>query len=231
VQFLHADLQRSERIRDHGRDGHGGSARATATISATPGTITLGQSVTVDWSSTNATSCTSSGAWSGSRSVERYGEFHAELERYGHLYVACSGAGCQRAGQRRVQVNARRTPTATNQRNPGDHHAGAECHPRLVFDECHELYEQRGLERFEERERYGEFHAELERYGHLYGGLQRRRGVSAPASARVQVNPASGHGGGGGLGMGTLLGLGMLLASEYSAACARFWNPRRRSTA
>ena len=43
--------------------GGGGSsmAPATATISLTPATITLGQSATLTWS-TNGTSCTASGA-------------------------------------------------------------------------------------------------------------------------------------------------------------------------
>ena len=48
--------------------GGGGSsmAPATATISVTPATIALGQSATLTWS-TNGTSCTASGAWSGTQ--------------------------------------------------------------------------------------------------------------------------------------------------------------------
>jgi hypothetical protein len=54
--------------------GPGGSASNSAsltvnavgvTISASQTTITVGQSATLTWSSTNATSCTASGAWSG----------------------------------------------------------------------------------------------------------------------------------------------------------------------
>ena len=92
--------------------------------------------------------------------------------------VACSGAGgvCTPASGR-MQVDT--TPDATegdDRRSPGTITLGRVPPSDSSSTESHELYEQRGLERFEERERYGEFHAELERYGHLYGGLQRRRG-------------------------------------------------------
>ena len=40
--------------------------KPTVTISASPTTITDGQSSKLTWSSTNATSCTTSGSWSGS---------------------------------------------------------------------------------------------------------------------------------------------------------------------
>lgn len=39
----------------------------TVTISASPTTINLGQSSTITWSTSNVTSCTASGAWSGSQ--------------------------------------------------------------------------------------------------------------------------------------------------------------------
>ena len=50
--------------------GGGGSnmAPATATIAVTPATIALGQSATLTWS-TNGTSCTASGAWSGDQAA------------------------------------------------------------------------------------------------------------------------------------------------------------------
>ena len=38
---------------------------AKVTLAASPATITLGGSATLTWSSTNATACTASGAWSG----------------------------------------------------------------------------------------------------------------------------------------------------------------------
>lgn len=50
--------------------GYGGGSNppaASVTLSVSPTTITLGQSVTLTWSSNSGTSCTASGAWSGSR--------------------------------------------------------------------------------------------------------------------------------------------------------------------
>jgi hypothetical protein len=43
------------------------STPATVTLSVSPSTITLGQSVTVTWSSSAGTSCTAGGAWSGAQ--------------------------------------------------------------------------------------------------------------------------------------------------------------------
>jgi endoglucanase len=47
----------------------GGSQAPTVTIAVSPARIALGQSATLGWSSTNATTCTASGAWSGARPV------------------------------------------------------------------------------------------------------------------------------------------------------------------
>jgi uncharacterized protein (TIGR03118 family) len=52
--------------------GYGGGSSSTpppasVTISATPTTITAGQSATLTWSSNSGTNCTASGAWSGSQ--------------------------------------------------------------------------------------------------------------------------------------------------------------------
>ena len=43
----------------------GGPAPAVVTLTATPTTITLGQSVTLAWTSSAGTSCNAGGAWSG----------------------------------------------------------------------------------------------------------------------------------------------------------------------
>src|SRR5512135_2913473 len=53
-----------------GGGGHGGMGgnRASVTLTANPTTITLGQSSSLTWSSNAGTSCTASGAWSGTRS-------------------------------------------------------------------------------------------------------------------------------------------------------------------
>lgn len=53
---------------DSGGGGGGGGAPApTLTLEASPATVAAGGAVTLSWSATNATSCTASGGWSGSR--------------------------------------------------------------------------------------------------------------------------------------------------------------------
>jgi hypothetical protein len=46
-----------------------GVTTPTVTLSASPTTITSGGSATLTWSSTNATTCTASGAWSGTKAI------------------------------------------------------------------------------------------------------------------------------------------------------------------
>jgi hypothetical protein len=58
---------------DAGADEYGGAGGGTpaptVSLSASPTSITSGQSSTLFWNSTNATSCTASGAWSGTKAV------------------------------------------------------------------------------------------------------------------------------------------------------------------
>lgn len=48
---------------------NGGSLAPTLTFAANPASVTSGGSSTLSWNSTNATSCTASGAWSGSKAT------------------------------------------------------------------------------------------------------------------------------------------------------------------
>jgi hypothetical protein len=64
---------------------------ATATISANPTSITSGGSSTLTWSSTNATSCTSSGAWSGARGTS--GTLSVSPTSTSTYSIVCSGTG------------------------------------------------------------------------------------------------------------------------------------------
>ena len=54
-----------------GANDRGGNTTtpATASISANPTTVMVDESTTITWSSTNASSCTASGAWSGDKST------------------------------------------------------------------------------------------------------------------------------------------------------------------
>jgi hypothetical protein len=83
--------------------GAGGSAEATSTVtivpqptvtlSATPTTIASGSSTAVTWSSTNATACLASGAWSGNRAVS--GSEPVTLSQSGTLTLTCNNLVAQ----------------------------------------------------------------------------------------------------------------------------------------
>jgi hypothetical protein len=83
--------------------GAGGSATHTATISVTnaiptvnlaasPGTVQTGANTTLTWSSSNATSCTASGGWLGSRATSGSSTTGA-LNTTTIYALACTGAG------------------------------------------------------------------------------------------------------------------------------------------
>ena len=65
----------------------------TVTLSASPTTVTQGQTTTLTWSSTNATGCTASGAWSGTQATS--GTFAASSLLVGPLNftLSCTGSG------------------------------------------------------------------------------------------------------------------------------------------
>jgi hypothetical protein len=66
------------------------SPLATVNISASPTTITSGNSSTITWSSTNATTCTASGAWSGTKATS--GTATVSPTANSTYTLTCSGA-------------------------------------------------------------------------------------------------------------------------------------------
>ncbi len=99
--------------------GAGGSANATATLTATapppaptvtiavsPTSITVGQSATVTWSSTNASSCTASGAWSGAEATSGTMSVTPSSSGAASYTLACSGAGGTANGTASLTVAA-----------------------------------------------------------------------------------------------------------------------------
>ena len=73
--------------------GTSGPSAPTVTLSANPTSITVGQAATLSWSSTNATTCTASGAWTGERALN--GSQSVVPTSAGTLTysLACTGAG------------------------------------------------------------------------------------------------------------------------------------------
>jgi uncharacterized protein (TIGR01370 family) len=68
-------------------------APPTVTISVTPATEVLGANVTLTWSSTNASSCTGSDAWTGSRTLSGTLSVAAATPGTFNYTLKCDGAG------------------------------------------------------------------------------------------------------------------------------------------
>jgi hypothetical protein len=98
----------------------GGSppAAPTLTFSANPTSVASGGSTQLRWSTTNATSCTASGSWSGSRPLASNGWTIAGITSNRTFTLTCTGAGgsVQRAAT--VTVQSGSAPTLTFSANP-----------------------------------------------------------------------------------------------------------------
>ena len=101
--------------------GSGGSANATAmltvtspaptvTISVAPTSISVGQSASLTWSSTNATSCTASGAWSGSEVTSGTMSVSPTAAATDSYVLACTGTGGTASGSATLTVAAAVVP-------------------------------------------------------------------------------------------------------------------------
>jgi hypothetical protein len=97
--------------------GTGGSAKATAaltvttpaptvTITVAPATITVGQAATLTWSSTNATSCTASGGWSGAQSTSGTTSESPTTAGALSFTLTCTGSGGSGNATAALTVNA-----------------------------------------------------------------------------------------------------------------------------
>ena len=99
-------------------DGAGGSASRgvtvtvttapsapTVSLSASPTSVVPGGSATLNWASTNATSCTASGAWSGARGTSG-SETTGALNNTATFTLGCTGAGVSTNQSVTVTVSA-----------------------------------------------------------------------------------------------------------------------------
>jgi hypothetical protein len=91
-----------------------------ASISTSPATIDAGQSSTLTWSSTDATSCTASGAWSGAKATS--GSQVVSPAATASYTITCNGAGGSANNSATVTVNpappATTAPTVTLNASP-----------------------------------------------------------------------------------------------------------------
>lgn len=93
-------------------------SQPTVTLNANPTTINSGISSTLTWSSTNATSCTSSGAWTGNRPTS--GSLSVSPTSTSTYSLACTGAGGTANASRTVTVNPPNPPPPPPSTKPGD---------------------------------------------------------------------------------------------------------------
>ena len=80
----------------------------TLSFSATPATITMGQSSTLSWSTANATSCTATGSWSGSKPVN--GTLVVSPTSDAKYQLSCTGPGGSVNATADVTVTAPQLP-------------------------------------------------------------------------------------------------------------------------
>jgi uncharacterized repeat protein (TIGR03803 family) len=78
--------------------------KPTVSISANPTSITAGQSSTLTWSSTNASSCTASGGWSGNRGTS--GMATVSPTATATYTLTCTGTGGSTSNSVTITVNA-----------------------------------------------------------------------------------------------------------------------------
>jgi len=94
------------------------AALPTVTIAANPTSLVLGNSATLTWSSTNATSCTASGAWSGTEAVSGMQGVTPVATGTSSYALTCTGSGGSITSTATVTVTAPPLPTVTIAANP-----------------------------------------------------------------------------------------------------------------
>jgi Fibronectin type III domain len=99
------------------------SSAPAVLISAAPSSVTSGTSTTLTWSATNATACTASGAWSGSKAVSG-SQGTAALSADASYQLTCTGAGGSATHTATVSVT-HAIPTVNLAASPGTVQTGA----------------------------------------------------------------------------------------------------------
>ena len=90
----------------------------SVSIAADPSRVTLGQSTLISWSTTNATSCAASGAWSGSRATSGAESVTPATTGAATYTLTCSGTGGSASASAKVTVNPAPAVTVTLTASP-----------------------------------------------------------------------------------------------------------------
>jgi len=106
---------------DGGNPDQPNNPTPTVTLGASPTSITAGQTVTLTWSSTNASSCSASGGWSGTKATSG-SEASAALTANTTFTLVCVGGGGSGTANATVTVSG--PPTVTLSADPTSVTAG-----------------------------------------------------------------------------------------------------------
>ncbi len=90
------------------------AAAPTVTLNSSPSQIAAGQGATLSWSSTNASSCSASGGWSGTKSLSGSEIVYPSVTT--SYVLTCSGTGGQASTQTTVTVSSGNPAASVNQR-------------------------------------------------------------------------------------------------------------------
>jgi uncharacterized protein (TIGR03118 family) len=99
----------------YGGGGGGGMTPAAVTVTVSPTMITLGQSVTVTWTSNSGNGCTASGAWTGTQVASGSATVTPTAVGTATFSLTCSGGiYSSNSGSAALTVNAATSFTVTN---------------------------------------------------------------------------------------------------------------------
>jgi hypothetical protein len=88
----------------------------TVSLSASPAAVPLGSSSTLSWMTSNATSCTAGGGWSGSKSVPNGSQSVGPINAAATFSLSCTGSGG--TTQKSIMISILPAPTVTLSANP-----------------------------------------------------------------------------------------------------------------
>jgi len=196
----------------------GAAPAPTVSLSASPTSITQGQSTKLTWSTTNATACTASGAWSGSEAVNGSQSETPTASGTAAYTLTCTGAGGSAQETADVSVSAP-APTVTLSAAPTSLMLGSSTTLTWSTTNATSCSASEGWSGSEQTA--GSLTETPGSVGTaVYALTCTGAGGSANASISVKVTPvnvalSAKAGGGGSMGFGTAVALVLLLLARY----------------
>ena len=117
----------------------------TVTIAANPPAVQLGSASTITWSSTNSTSCTAAGAWTGTKATSGTESAMPPAAGGASYSLTCTGSGGSASAARQCAASGRADGHADAH---GAHRSRRQLDDTyLVVYERNELHSERRMER------------------------------------------------------------------------------------